>query len=168
MDALTSRLPSAPPPLLGTPVAPRPIRVRGEPLLIPYRVYFPASKAPRPRTLLEAKILACIFSRHHDGHVRQAQLGTLLGNSDDFVVPFVVQLIGEYVLEVVEAIAAYGEVIAEPQYRAYILENPEYMELTRQRVMSYWNAYYRARFPQRESYPTLRLLRGLLESGSAG
>lgn len=164
MDALASRLPSAPHSLLGTPVAPRPIQVQGEPLLIPYRVDFPASEAPRPRTLLEAKILACIFSRHHDGHVRQAQLGTLLGNSDAFLVRFVVQLIGEYVFEVVEAIAARGEVLAEPRYRAFVLENPEYMERTRQRVMSYWNAYYRARFPQRERFPPLRLLRGLLAS----
>jgi hypothetical protein len=168
VDALVSRLPNAPHPLLGTPVAPRPIVLRGEPLRIPYRVYFPASEAPRPRSPGEAKPLACIYSRHHDGHVRQAQVATLLADTDAFLVPFVVLLIGECVLEVVEAIAARRETLAEAQYRAFALENPECLELMRRRATSYWNAYYRRRFPEKERYLPLLLLRGLLESGSAG
>ncbi len=172
VDSVVSRLPHAPGALSDLSIAPRPVLLRGEPLSIPYRVYVPPLHPPpdepsRPLAV-ESKIRACVYSRHHDGHVRQAQVATLLGDSDPWLVPFVVQLLGEYVLEVAEAIAAHRDRLAEPPYQAFVLENPAFVELTRQRMRSYWNCYYRRRFPRLESYAPFRLVRELLDRGGAG
>ncbi len=168
---VVSRLPHAPSELSETTIAPRPVLLQGEPLSIPYRVYVPAHHPPRSgasgRLTVESKVRACIYSRHHDGYVRQAQVATLLGDSDPWLVPFVVQLLGEYVVEVAEAIEAHRDRLTEPPYQAFVRENPAFAELTRQRTRSYWNCYYRRRFPRLESYPPFRLVRELLDRGGA-
>ncbi len=167
VDEVVSRLRPTITPTMETAIAPWPIWVQGEAIRIPSRVYFPTQGGPALRSSALAKVRACIFSLHHDGYVRQAQVATLLGDDDPWMVPFVVHLVGQYVLEVVEAIDEHRDRLAGPHYRAFARENPAFLELTRQRATSYWNCYYRRRFPQQERYAPLLLLRGLIEAGSS-
>ncbi|MDQ1763510.1 hypothetical protein RAS14_27355, partial [Achromobacter aegrifaciens] len=81
--------------------------VQDESLTLPYRVQHGSSdslfsKLDEPQAL----IYACIQSRHHDGHVRQRQIERLAGASEPWVVPFVVQLCSEYVVEILQDIEA--------------------------------------------------------------
>ena len=88
---------------------PRGIRVAGEPIEIPSRQYLheilPGSA--NADSGVRAQILGCVYSRHHDGRVRQAWVRSLLTSPSAASAPFVVQMAGEYVAEIVEDIAEY-------------------------------------------------------------
>ena len=70
--------------------------------MISYRVYNPAPPASYASGLsrTEQVVTAAIYSRHHDGLVRQRALATLLDFDEPWTAPFIVQLLGEYVIQV--------------------------------------------------------------------
>ncbi len=75
--------------------------------------------------------------------------------------PFVVHLCGEYVLEIIEIIGAAlpawnGEALAR-----YLRENPAYVATLERRSISYWNCYYRWRYPVWDDYPGRRTMAAL-------
>jgi len=143
------------------------VRVQGEPLEIPMRIYNPEPPGDLERGLstTQRTVLHCLYTRHHDGFVRQRHLQQTIASEEPWTVPFVVQLIGEYVLEIVidirDALTDLDVLGSSQQMRfgAFIAENPAFFELTSQRVMSYWNCYYRDR--QRSTYPGFSLLSSL-------
>jgi hypothetical protein len=140
---LLSVMPSEPRP---TPQAIGPITVFGEPLHIPARIYplemNEASLSALTRT--QQRVLHCLYTRHHDGFVRQRHLRPLLACDEPWVVPFVVQLVGEYVLPILIDIEAALRPHHARAYGAFVQENEAFMRLTGARVCSYWNAYYRS------------------------
>lgn len=140
------------------------VRVRGESLRIPHRVYFPDPRSLPALAPTQHRIWSCIYSRHYDGLVRQTHVEKLLGTEEIWVVPFVLQLIGEYVLEIVELIDARRDVLRRPVYREFSAENPAFIDLTKQRAISYWNCYYRNRFARKDEYPGLRLMNALMDA----
>lgn len=149
------------------------VLVREDIVVIPYRLYY-AEPVPGSGPLLvgdQALVRACLMSRNHDGHVRQRAVERLLASSEDWVVPFVVQLVGEYVVEIMETIwadlASDLTGLHSPRrdaYQRFVRANPDFIVLTRARVTSYWACYYRNRFPDwdkqpnRADYPGYRLI----------
>lgn len=76
--------------------------VAGEAVVIPSRIYSPA-RSPHLASALspaELAVTAAIYSRHADGRVRQRALGTLLDFDEPWTAPFIVQLLGEYVIQI--------------------------------------------------------------------
>ncbi|GAA4420199.1 hypothetical protein ACFQV2_24910 [Actinokineospora soli] len=142
--------------------------VQGEHLTIPYRLYNPepADDVISRLSPTQAKILHCLYTRHHDGHVRQLHLNQIIDATDPWIIPFVVQIIGEYVLEIVITIKRALTDVHQPgtahhqAYGRFAAENPDFLLLTSQRVASYWDCYYRNRFPHRQ-YPGRILLDSL-------
>jgi hypothetical protein len=118
------------------------VTIDGEPVTIPDRVYNSEPRHPERLTDLQRRILHCVYSRHHDGFVRQTHLRELLHCHEPWIAPFVVKLVGEYVLPIVEDVwTAISDDPAEREtLRRFARENPTFMELTRQRAISYWNA----------------------------
>ncbi len=108
-------------------------------------------------------ILQCLYTRHHDGFVRQRSVQQAIGSPHAWVVPFVVQLLGKYVIEIMVAIRDSLSDLDAPAsiqqalYGRFLAENPAFLELTSQRVASYWKCYYRSRYPCRTEYPGFRL-----------
>ncbi|QKW36907.1 hypothetical protein HUT06_25180 [Actinomadura sp. NAK00032] len=147
--------------------------VHGEQLAIPYRLYHsePREDLTAHLSAVQAKILHCLYTRHHDGHVRQRHLAQIIEATDSWIVPFVVQLIGEPVLEIVIAIKdglVDLDLRGSPDHQAYgrfVADNPDFLLLTSQRVASYWDCYYRNKFPHRY-YPG-RILIGSLKDAVA-
>ena len=74
---------------------------------------------------------------------------------------------GEYVVEIVADIVQGLPELAVPgtgsaaRYGRFLVENEEFLDLTRQRVASYWNCYYRSHYFIRADYPGFRLLSSL-------
>jgi hypothetical protein len=142
------------------------VSVNGEQVCLPQRITLP----PEPQlgagngngngNEVEPTILGCLATRHHDGFVRQRAVTRLLGATETWVVPYVVRLVGEYVLEIVETIAAGLDLRpgtpTRRRYGEFAAANPAALQLTRQRAISYWNAYHRDRFPVRCPGPTDR------------
>lgn len=143
--------------------------VEDEVVRIPYRIYNPplTGRALHELTAEERSILHCLYTRHHDGHVRQTNAQELLGHDHPWVAPFVVKLIGEYVVEIVDVIRNWLESAFDAQsascdtYRRFASANPTFIQATAQRATSYWNCYYRSTYPNRAEYPAFRALRYL-------
>jgi hypothetical protein len=149
--------------------------VAGEPVVIPYRIYNPA---PPPHlasrlSAAELAVTAAIYSRHHDGRIRQRALGTLLDCDEPWTAPFIVQLLGEYVIQICADIETFTRTAlpARPAMQAslpaFLTQNPRFAELARQRAISYWSCYYRALHPSRDTYPALTALSRLGASTTA-
>jgi hypothetical protein len=129
-------------------------------LLIPYRIYNPPARFSEVPTD-DLPLVAAIYTRHHDGHVRQSSLAMALDNWQAWMSPFVVQLLSEYVVEIGADVGAWLATAADParvNLHAFTASNPEFTAISRARATSYWNEYYRGDF-QLRSYPPLVALR---------
>lgn len=143
------------------PARPFVVNVEGEVLMIPYRIYGPELGAGDLATLSENQriLMHCFYTRHHDGRVRQRHLRSIIGEIHPWVAPFVVQLVGEYVLNILMDIrSGLTEVdVSGTQlhavYGRFGAANPEFIARTRQRVASYWHCYYRNVWADRKYYP---------------
>lgn len=122
-----------------------PIRINHQPIHIPSRIY--ATPVPLPSKVnaqaTENRITTCLYTRHHDGYVRECFLRALLPVRTIWEVPFVVQLTGEHVVEIIGVIEAALSDDQALLFSQFARENAEFIRLTRQRLTSYWNCYYR-------------------------
>ncbi|MGN6165858.1 MAG: hypothetical protein ACTHOF_15085 [Flavisolibacter sp.] len=117
----------------------------GELLTIPYRLYFNEPKLEKENLLspTQKEILNCIYLRHHNGFVRQKRLEQLVDTTDDFVIPYTFQLLGEYVMEILVVLDRHINDRTIDKYIRFIAENRRYWQQTESRMISYWNEYYR-------------------------
>ena len=136
------------------------VRLRGEELLIPKRVYYKASalRAACGREGWEGTVALCLGTRHHDGFLRQECATRLLQSDMDWTVPFIVQLLGEYVVEVILPIERWLQGGVGPAYRDFVADNPRYMVTLEKRAVSYWDCYCRDQYPRMQDYPGIRAL----------
>jgi hypothetical protein len=148
------------------PMMPFEVEVQGETVAIPSRIHNeePGADLERPLSGTQQVILHCLYSRHSDGRVRQRHLEQIVASGEPWVVPFVVQLAGEYVLEILEEISRGLPGLAVPGsaqrllYGEFIARNPAFFEHTERRVVSYWSCYYRWKYGAFGTYPGCVLL----------
>jgi hypothetical protein len=140
-----------------------PIIVRGEMVHIPTRIYSPEliGMAEDDLGASARVVLACLFTRHHDGFVRERYVPHLLSADQAWVVPFTLQLVGEYVVEIIELLASRIDELRNDRYRLFAAENDRFVQKTRHRVLSYWDCYYRSRYPRFDEYPGFRVMNEL-------
>ena len=158
VEIVISRLP---PPNLPTSSADvGPVRISGEPIRIPCRVYVdePSAATILSFTDTQRAILSCIYTRHHDGFVRQRHLKNIGSCAFPWSVPFVVQLVGEYVLEILEEIDANLSRVEVDNVASFVRENGPFMQLTGCRVVSYWNCKFRPAYPRMHNHVGCRIL----------
>ena len=139
------------------------IVVGGETLAIPYRQYdrplSPSGLDPEARLMWLAW-----FTRSNDGEARQAAVRGLFERPETWVAPFIIQLLGEYVIEISTDIAAFVDtiVVRDPAwtevFRTFWAENPGFIELSRARAASYWSEYYRHEVFNQAEFPGVRTL----------
>ena len=130
------------------------VHVLNSTLSIPYRIYFkrpdiyyfppPISEIP---TIDESNktaysIFNCIYSRDDNGYFRQACLERLIPLSDPWIPPFVLKLLSEYVIEIIEVIAASVEKLNFELYEMFIRNNPFFITKMKKRIISYWACYF--------------------------
>nr|WP_202501609.1 hypothetical protein [Streptomyces sp. SID5785] len=143
------------------PVQPFAVDVQGETVLVPSRIYpdEPAAPAVGRLTPVQQVILHCLYSRHHDGRVRQRHVERILPSNAAWVAPFVVQLAGEYVVEIIDAVRRGLPELVTPGsdqcrlYGEFLARNPAFLALTERRVVSYWDCYYRGKYSTFSTYP---------------
>jgi hypothetical protein len=144
------------------------IHVDGERVLIPRRINGRVPNLPSESDPVAPLIISCLMSRHSDGRIRESHLRKLLGRGETWIAPFVLMLVGEYVIEIVELIRAAvergGEVggQANSTYAKLLRENPDFTQRLYSQCVSYWNAYYRGAYPDLSEYPGRRVLDAIL------
>ncbi|GAB4082887.1 hypothetical protein GCU67_07455 [Modestobacter muralis] len=150
------------------------VTVAGEPLRIPYRLY---SRGIRPDpsrdTPVEQRMLHCLGTRHHDGHTRERHLRAVVRDLSPWVVPYVVALVGEYVVEIVQVVEqsltelTVAGSAQQRAYGSYLAPNPRVLQVTRSRVVSYWDSSHRSSWPTLAEYPGQRLAKALQVAAQA-
>lgn len=143
------------------------ILLNNEQLSIPYRVYLdePSPEEEEKLTVTQKAILNCIYLRHHNGYIRQRRLENLLGSNDYWIIPYTLQLLGEYVLEILEVLGKHINDNSIHLYVKFIKENPKYWTQTESRMISYWDTYYRARkFPKLKEYIGYKIVKRIKQA----
>src|SRR5262249_2124339 len=81
------------------------MRLGQEFLALPQRIYHapPVLETLRLNSL-QTELLDCLFTRHHDGFVRQIHLGRIIRSPNAWIPYFVMPLVGEYVVELLQVI----------------------------------------------------------------
>ena len=156
------------------PVDPFVVEVQGETVAIPSRIYNeePGASLKRPLAGTQQVILHCLYSRHSDGRVRQRRLEQIVASREPWVAPFVVQLAGEYVLEILDVIGRGLPGLAVPGsvqrrlYGEFIARNPAFFARTERRVVSYWSCYYRWKYAEFGTYPGCELMEAFRAAAS--
>lgn len=121
-----------------------PVDVNGETLSIPYRIYHDPELIDRTcLTTRQRELLDCLLTRHHNGFIREKHLASIVCANNEWIPPFVIQLVGEYVIEILQVVSRNLNFLNPSLYRRFLRENPEFFALTKQRVTSYWDCYYR-------------------------
>jgi hypothetical protein len=162
----------------GGGVADHDVHVDGDPVQIPYRVSFPwpapgfvARFSPRRQA-----VVAAWMSRSENAGVRQRAVRELFCVHEPWVVPFVVQLCGEYVHEIAADVDRFvrtelplhGEL--RHAYGRFVRDNPRYLATTRHRAVAFRELDHR--WPHRGApdrrYPQLAALDALAELAYRG
>lgn len=128
----------------------------------PYRIYYDdlADDVLGTLSLRQQMIMHCIYSRNCDGFVRQKHMNSLLHmDYEDWAIPYIVKICDEYVLEVVEM--AY-DILKEQdteRIKRFCYENIVQFCKSYNRMISYWNEFYRFKHTNFQNYIGRHLFR---------
>lgn len=130
------------------------VTLNNELLRIPYRIYLqePDNELISQLDAEQVGIVNCFFTRHCDGYIRERKIKEIIMIDQPFVVPFVIQLVGEYVYEILEVIYDHMKYLNMNNYLRFITDNPVYYEKTKARMISYWNCNYRNQYKKLRDY----------------
>lgn len=134
------------------------VNVLGEAISIPNRLHFLDTNVTSDK-LVDQEIIDCLLTRSTDGFVRQMALRQIILLNRPWTIPFVLALVGEYVVEIIILILDHASDLDQVLYADFLTANPIFLNRLRSRVMSYWNCYYRVwPYKNRADYPGFRLL----------
>ena len=110
-----------------------PVRIAGEQLRIPHRIYSvePKSVSWKNLSRRQALILNALYTRHHDGHVREKHVELIVDAEEPWLPPFVIQMLGEYVVEIVQALELHMERLVSASYIHFLAENEPFFSLVK-------------------------------------
>jgi hypothetical protein len=137
------------------------VSVNGQQIEIQNRIYFRFKWSDKLSLLVTQNSslpTLCLLTRSADGYSRQAALTKIIFRNEPWVVPYVLLLAGEYVIEIVELMVNSLDTLDRDAYANFARENPKMMNRLKSQAISYWDCYYRRRFPDRNTYPGTRFL----------
>ena len=125
-----------------------------EALEIPSRIYFnePLLDKENKLTDLQKNILNCLYLRHHNGIIRQKRLKLLLDKNDYFIIPYKFDLLGEYVIEILDDLQKHITTDSVHSFAKFAVENEKYFIKAESRMANYWNVYYRWKSQKLRNY----------------
>jgi hypothetical protein len=128
------------------PGEPFPVLCSGAKLFIPYRILDPEPSESVISALdpIEQVIVACWFTRHHNGYVRERFLRALTSFESDWVIAYVVVLTGEYIIEILQYIWDHRQLFDRRALGRLLRDNQQLYALTKKRIVSYWDCYFRS------------------------
>lgn len=116
--------------------------LNGEFLELPQRVYFGEFNT-KNLTFVQEQMLNCLYLCHHNGHLREYYLRKVLEVKEDFALPFIAKLFGDYVIEILEVLHHKLPNDTRDKLRDFFRANPLYQKRIESRIASYWDLFYR-------------------------
>lgn len=126
------------------------ISLLNESITLTGRIFFsePTPELENNLSGTQKQILNCIYTRHFDGHIREKRLKYLLNIDYEWVLPFKLQLLGEFVIEILFELDKHITDNNSRGYKQLTLDNKKYWQQTKSRIVSWWDTDYK--FP---NYP---------------
>jgi hypothetical protein len=110
------------------------LRVGDEMVVLPHRIHNdPALIHLDHLTDLQRELIACLLTRHTDGFVREHHLARIIHSRNVWIPPFVVQLVGEYVIEILQVIKQNLRNLDTFTYGKFLRANPDLLATTETR-----------------------------------
>jgi len=128
----------------------------------PYRIYYIDTSDNYIDTLsgYQKMILHCIYSRSCDGFIRQKHLNSLLVmHYEDWAIPYIVKICDEYVVEILEMTYDILKDQNTESIKKFCNENNEAFCKSYNRMISYWNEFYRNEYNNFHQYIGKKLFR---------
>ncbi len=128
----------------------------------PYRIYYNDNSDEFIYSLNEQQkmIVHCIYSRSCDGFVRQKHINSLLlMDYEDWSIPYIVKICDEYVLEILEMTYEILKDQDTERIKKFCLQNNVSFCKSYNRMISYWNEYYRYKNNNIQQYIGRKLFR---------
>ncbi|QMV41314.1 hypothetical protein [Cohnella cholangitidis] len=128
----------------------------------PYRIYYIdiPNEVIQNLSARQQMILHCIYSRSCDGFVRQKHMYSLLQmDYEDWAIPYIVKICDEYVVEILEMNYDVLKGQDTERFKKFCLENVESFCKSYNRMISYWNEYYRFKHKKFQQYIGRKLFR---------
>jgi len=133
--------------IIGTEI----VYLNGEVLELPQRVYF-GEYNTQSLTLVQEQMLNCLYLCHCNGHLREYYLRKVLEVKEDFILPFISKLFGDYVIEILEVLHNELPNDTRDKLRDFFRANPLYKRRIQSRIASYWDLFYRNIYPDLKKY----------------
>ena len=115
-------------------------------ICFPARIYFhePSERKIQSLTKQQQNILHCIYSRHHNGFVREKHISELLAEDiSEWAIPYVVKICDEYVVEILKMVYENLKEKDTSRIKQFCADNYAAFCKSYNRMISYWNEYYR-------------------------
>lgn len=138
------------------------ICLKGEFLELPQRVYF-GEYNTQSLTLVQEQMLNCLYLCHCNGHLREYYLRKVLKVKEDFVLPFIAKLFGDYVIEIVKVLHSELPDVTRDKLRDFFRANPLYKRRIQSRIASYWDCFYRNAHPNFKKYVGYQLFQTIVK-----
>ncbi len=121
------------------------VEVDNESFTIPYRVWFDKFLLVKKVILSKQQktILACIYSRHYDWYVREEMLRKLILSDEAYVIPYIIKLAWEYVVELLTIIDSWIHESNIAEYNKFYKNNQAFFKEIESRMASFWDRFYR-------------------------
>ena len=136
--------------------------LNGEVLELPQRVYFGEYNA-QSLTLVQEQMLNCLYLCHCNGHLREHYLRELLIVKENFTLPFIAKLLGDYVIEIVKVLQSELPNDTRDKLRDFFHANPLYQKRIESRIASYWDLFYRNTYPNFKKYIGYQLFQTIVK-----
>lgn len=152
---------------LSTLLSPIPVQFEGATLIVPRRGYYSVELVDAAIGGSDdgAIVAACLGARSHDGYLRQLSIEALLREPRPWSVPYLVEAVGEYVVEILQVLE--GRLPGEfgSHFAAYLIANEDHFSRLCRQCVSYWNEFDRYRYeglyPDWNTYPGARIIADL-------
>ena len=136
--------------------------LKGEFLELPQRVYF-GEYNTQSLTLVQEQMLSCLYLCHCNGHLREYYLRKVLEVKENFALPFIAKLFGDYVIEILEVLHHKLPNDTRNKLRDFFRENPSYQKRIESRIASYWDLFYQNIYPYLKKYVGYQLFQTIVK-----
>ena len=136
--------------------------LNGEFLELPQRVYFGEFNTQN-LTLVQEQMLNCLYLCHCNGHLREYYLRKVLEVKEDFALPFIAKLFGDYVIEILEVLHNELPNDTRDKLRNFFRANPLYKRRIESRIASYWDCFYKKIYPDFKKYVGYQLFQTIVK-----
>ena len=137
----------------------------GSMIQFPYRIYFVDDDELYHRLSAQEErlIYHCIFTRSCDGHIREKHLRAILDvDYPEWCMPYILKLSAEYVVEILDIIYVSLKDKDNLLFQAFCQNNPYIFRYYHNRMISYWNEFYREQCYRYHDYVGYKLYKECL------